>query len=200
VISSAVGGWMAVYAAVENLHGDPPPFFIWATVLAVFIAHLNLTLQASLPRAFGWLRWSTIVAVAATGVLVGSQINARHQTPTWDMVYRLTAAMGICAGCGTLAIAIIARMTRKTEHVMIAPADLHEIQLQCPGCQAKQTLPLGDSKCSECGLRFQIKVDEPRCETCGYLLYRLKSDRCPECGTPIAAKSPTAPAVTTLPE
>jgi predicted amidophosphoribosyltransferase len=30
-----------------------------------------------------------------------------------------------------------------------------------------------------------IKVDEPHCETCGYLLYRLKSDRCPECGTPV---------------
>jgi len=43
------------------------------------------------------------------------------------------------------------------------------------------------TSCIECGLRFSIKMDEPRCETCGYLLYRPKSDRCPECGTPIGA-------------
>ena len=32
---------------------------------------------------------------------------------------------------------------------------------------------------------FRIEIEEAACATCGYPLYKLTSDRCPECGTPI---------------
>ena len=42
----------------------------------------------------------------------------------------------------------------------------------------------GPARCAECGLHITISVEEPRC-TCGYLLYHLESDQCPECGRTI---------------
>ena len=42
----------------------------------------------------------------------------------------------------------------------------------------------GHAKCGSCGLRIRITVEEPRC-SCGYLLYRLEGDTCPECGREI---------------
>jgi DNA-directed RNA polymerase subunit RPC12/RpoP len=41
---------------------------------------------------------------------------------------------------------------------------------------------VGDSKCGNCGLKFRIEIEEPRCARCGYLLWQLTERRCPECG------------------
>jgi hypothetical protein len=40
---------------------------------------------------------------------------------------------------------------------------------------------MGNVRCSKCGGGLFVDVEEPRCE-CGYLLYRLQSPTCPECG------------------
>ena len=56
----------------------------------------------------------------------------------------------------------------------------------CPCCGLDQTVPLGTSSCSACGLRIHLRIEEPRCPDCDYLLYRLTSGRCPECGTVVA--------------
>jgi drug/metabolite transporter (DMT)-like permease len=186
--ASVLGCGILCNSAIRDLDISTDFTFICSAVIAAFVAHLNLSLRAPLPPGLRWLRWITVAAIAVTGVLIIYIVgfdSFNHNRYDNDLDSRLIAAGAICAGCGTLAMLIITRMNRKAEHVMVAPADLHEIQLQCPACQTKQTLPLGDGKCSECGLRFLIKIDEPRCETCGYLLYRLKSDRCPECGTPV---------------
>ena len=41
-----------------------------------------------------------------------------------------------------------------------------------------------------CGLKFHIRLEEPRCPKCDYLLFMLQSDRCPECGTPVRGGAP----------
>jgi primosomal protein N' len=42
----------------------------------------------------------------------------------------------------------------------------------------------GLAHCRDCGTALLIEVEEPRCE-CGYLLYRLEGETCPECGREI---------------
>jgi hypothetical protein len=60
-----------------------------------------------------------------------------------------------------------------------------QITVICPRCRKKHTLPLGQTACPTCELRIHTRIEEPRCPNCGYLLYGLKSDRCPECGTQV---------------
>ncbi|MFG0251941.1 MAG: hypothetical protein ACF8NJ_03610, partial [Phycisphaerales bacterium JB038] len=48
-------------------------------------------------------------------------------------------------------------------------------------CAVAHMANMGTSHCQSCGLRIYLEVEEPRC-ACGYLLYQLQGDRCPECG------------------
>jgi hypothetical protein len=57
-----------------------------------------------------------------------------------------------------------------------------ELTATCPRCLTSQTLPNGDSACHVCQLKFTLKVEEPTCPACGYLLFKLTSPICPECG------------------
>ncbi|MCH7606667.1 MAG: glycine--tRNA ligase [Chloroflexi bacterium] len=98
-----------------------------------------------------------------------------------DIVGRVAAAGGIVAGCGTLALGVLARMNRKVEFEPFSP-ELSEITVVCPRCRKKQPIRIGDSACAACELRISIRIEEPRCPQCDYLLYGLTSDRCPECG------------------
>ena len=146
------------------------------------VAHATLVMLAPLTFGQRWLRLLTILAVFVTAALV-DWIVYLDEAP--EMLQRLASAAGICAACGTLAIAILARVNRKLT-VHATPKELREIKLECPQCGKRQTIAVGtDAACSGCGLKIAVRVEEPRCAHCDYLLYGISSDRCPECGTPI---------------
>jgi uncharacterized paraquat-inducible protein A len=66
-----------------------------------------------------------------------------------------------------------------------------ELTATCPRCLTSQTLPNGDSACRVCQLKFSLKVEEPTCPDCGYLLFKLTSPVCPECGKALAVGQAT---------
>lgn len=55
------------------------------------------------------------------------------------------------------------------------------LTFNCPKCAFEMTHPPGFARCGQCAFIMEIDVEEPRCE-CGYPLFQLVSDRCPECG------------------
>lgn len=59
------------------------------------------------------------------------------------------------------------------------------IELECPKCREMQEVSVGTQRCRNCRAWLTVDVEEPRCE-CGYLLYQLSGDYCPECGALIA--------------
>lgn len=67
-----------------------------------------------------------------------------------------------------------------------------ELTAICPRCLTSQTLPNGDSACHVCQLKFTLKVEEPACPACGYLLFKLTSPTCPECGQSLNTAVATA--------
>ena len=150
--------------------------------LAVVIAHANLAMLVPLHGGQRWVRIGTILAVIATSIFIDiDAIGGELQLD--DLIGRIAEACAIVAGCGSLALLVLARINRKPPPPVAA--EIKEMTIVCPNCQKKQSLAVGSSACAGCGLKIHIRVEEPRCRQCDYLLYGLASDRCPECGTPI---------------
>lgn len=99
-----------------------------------------------------------------------------------DLAARLMGVLLILGACGTVVTPILWRVQalRTAASRESVPIELR-MQIVCPRCKTRQELMTGRSKCTKCGLRIRITVEEPRC-ACGYLLYRLEGDTCPECG------------------
>lgn len=155
--------------------------------LAVVVAHANLCCFCTLAPGHRWVRAGTIVAAGLTaGLIVAMVIDDRFfgVRPGFHVLGRFSAAGGIMAGCGTLALLVLARLTRRVEYEPALP-ELTEITVVCPRCREKQLISLGDSACTTCRLRISVRIEDPRCPQCDYLLYGLTADRCPECGTVI---------------
>ena len=173
--------------------GSDLGFVVYCALLSLgaVVAHANLCLVAvKLTPGQQWVRSGTIAATGATALMTVWYI-AKDKFPTVvpidaDLVGRFIEAAGIIASCGTLALLVLARMNRKVD-VEPGSIDLAEVVLFCPRCRRKQSLSVGKSVCVSCGLRISIRVEEPRCANCDYLLRGLTSDRCPECGTPIGS-------------
>lgn len=189
--ASALAVAMAAVGILYSLSGDPTAFAV-ALVTACVVAHANVVVRCPLTSGQLWLRYVTVAAGMMTGALLAVIAGLDYRS-TWENDYpwrgtiellgRLASATGIVAGCGTLALAVLARLNRRIERPDTPVADFKQITLVCPLCKKKQSQPIGEGHCSTCGLIFRLGLDEPRCPTCGYSLLLLTSERCPECGT-----------------
>lgn len=54
----------------------------------------------------------------------------------------------------------------------------------CPHCAVPCAAPSGTSQCRSCGGVIHVRIEEPEC-TCGYVLFRMSSNQCPECGAAV---------------
>lgn len=103
-----------------------------------------------------------------------------------DTVVRLLGiTLVICAGSSiaTGALAIFGPRAGADEPGLLSESI--RVHLTCPRCeQPIDARSNRDTRCACCRLRVRVDVEEPRCG-CGYLLYQLDSDTCPECGKPI---------------
>ena len=145
-----------------------------------------------LPPASGaaWLRRLPLVSGLTTALLGLAALEAYvfGNGPDVSSPLLLPQTVPLVALLFVLAalslLSLLARLNRHLDRVPVL-SEVREMTIICPGCQKKQTVGVGDSACSTCGLKFHIRVEEPRCPNCDYVLFMLQSDRCPECGTPV---------------
>jgi hypothetical protein len=169
--------------------GSDLGFAIFAGLLALsaVVGYAIVVGFCTLRPTQSWFRTATIATAVATAALIELYIIQdrgliRSLEEFW--IGRWAAAFGIVTACGTLSLAVLERMNRRV-NVDPGSVSITEITVVCPRCRKKQSLPIGDAVCLACNLRISTRVEEPRCATCDYLLFKLTSDRCPECGTPI---------------
>lgn len=182
--------WVGVAAATAAsvmmvIHiwvGGPSEEEIFSLFVATscFVGFANAALLVPLSSGQGWLRTATLLAGAATAVFA-EMIVFELET---GFTERLTSAAAILTGCGSVALLVLARLNRSVDFESL-PDEFVNIIVQCPRCRRKGAIDLGGATCSACGLRIEVRIEEPRCKGCGYLLYKLVSDRCPECGRTI---------------
>lgn len=196
VAALAVGCVGLVVGIWLNRGGDPTPLFVIASV-GVAVAHANLMLLVPLRAGQNWLRAGTIVAAALTIVLADALALMKIDQDV--MLARVTAAVGIVAVCGTLAMLVLARINRghaappQEAGNVVAPG---ELVFPCPVCNKPHTARHGASSCAGCGLMFNVFIQVPRCAACGYVLLHNPGKACPECGSaggPAPIATPAAP-------
>ncbi len=154
----------------------------------------GLLTHARLPGALIAIRYATHACVwAVAGLLLYAtlELQAVLYLGSTHTLFRLGGAL-----CVTGLFGIIATVVLHKQYAIRSPtpAPLAEqrITLTCPGCGRSQTVGIGQSTCPACRLQFRIEVEAPTCATCGYLLFQLASDVCPECGSAVAASTVAA--------
>ena len=156
VAAAAVGFGLAAYAIALDLH-EPSTLFICVVSVAAVVAHATVMLWCPIKPAQRWLAFGTVGFGMATGALIDL---ARIVQP-WqeESLGRAAGATAIIAGCGTLAVLVLARLRwRSAAARRSGKSTWTEIALECPRCGEKQTVPLGCSRCAQCGLQFEVRV------------------------------------------
>jgi len=190
-IAAAAAAWLVAEAGILQ-HTSSPLGRQMLTALASLAGVLGLANLALLVPLEGLQRLVRSGTIAAAAVCAGAiNLLVYFDTPWDEEIWRRAAAgSGIVAGCGSLALLVLARINRRVEYRPDEGAVLAtEVALVCPRCSKSQKIALGGAACKACGLRIEITIEEPRCPKCGYLLYMLQSPVCPECGTSIAAEA-----------
>ena len=183
VIASALA-WCICVRGIWTHTNEGMVLFTILVSIGCVVALTNLSLLATLTPGQRWVRVGTIIAGVITAICVDILAWDNWSSPD-EFLVRVGGAAGFVAACGSLALIILARMNRPMGGANREYREAKEIAVTCPGCRSKQTLPLGDSTCPTCHLRFNIRIDEPRCVQCDYLLFMLTGDKCPECGAAI---------------
>ena len=153
------------------------------TIIAIWCPHLGLLSLLRLDR--GVFRGVRTVTHVITGLLAVVVMIVFWTEEFEEWTGKMIAVLAMLGGCGTLItpiLGIVERSGRKDSAESIQRRVM--IDLTCPRCGFAQNMKAGSAKCTGCGLRISIDVEEPRC-TCGYLLFQLTGDACPECGKQI---------------
>lgn len=187
--------WLPVGARVEE------ELARWAGLASIWTIECLLPLAFLSPTAMP--RWAKAIAWASCGFLVylGVLGSAGLLAADWvehyvrrvfgeDLFFRTHGAGTIFAFSGLIVVGILQRLRARhePERGQTVPwrFDMH---LACPRCGLEQSMPVTGTgegaRCGRCRLRIRIDVDEPRC-ACGYVLYKIAGDRCPECGREVA--------------
>lgn len=122
-----------------------------------------------------------------TGALTGTIVSVAFITDGFgvfdEFMFRVLAIVAIVTAGSTIAagaLAFFAPMPGEDEQGSIAASI--PIEIACPRCKTSINAQSNkESRCPTCRLQVRIEVKEPRC-VCGYLLYKLNTDTCPECG------------------
>ncbi len=90
-------------------------------------------------------------------------VDVQSLTRPWqgEMLGRLAGAAAIIAGCGTLALLVLARINRRMVQPGLCAGEVREIVFFCPLCGTRQTIAVGGGRCATCGLGIHVRLAEP---------------------------------------
>ncbi|MHC5022756.1 MAG: hypothetical protein ACYTGG_02430 [Planctomycetota bacterium] len=138
-------------------------------------------------------RWGVIGLAWFFGAMVlllawlGEEIDRAMPNIVMGVLFSLTWILGGLSLLGPLALrSMIASQEKRFAKEARAMSGSIRVALSCPRCELAMDVPAGLARCRACGFTMTIEFEEPRCE-CGYLLYRLVGETCPECGRAVPA-------------
>jgi hypothetical protein len=159
-----------------------------ATTVAVVLTHAgNLARLQTKMALLTWARWGVVgVTLMAGCVLIVAfwSTFADMSSGPPDTLFAIFQVLFLLAVLGTLIVPIAIRYVAKRDAARAESLNRRKIMMTCPRCATEQELSSGPCWCKSCNFTMIIEIQEPRCE-CGYLLFKLEGDFCPECGRKI---------------
>ncbi len=143
----------------------------------------SLNILRGLTSAGVWIITLFAVSIAAAEEYMQELIDST--AIDGFLLLGVLALVALCGGLGTVLVPILSLNTSRSQHKSEWLRRDIVMQLNCPRCQHEQKLGQGYSRCSNCRATIFIEFEEPRC-ACGYLLFELQGNTCPECGREIA--------------
>jgi hypothetical protein len=155
VAAAAAAFSIATYAILLDIR-QTSSLFVCLVSVAIVVAHANAMVRVPLASKQRWLLWATLGAAFTTAgfVDVGSITRPWQQ----EMLGRLGGAAAIMAGCGTLALLVLARVNRRVEPPEFSSAAVREVTLICPRCNRKQSIAVESGRCAVCGLGIAVRL------------------------------------------
>lgn len=195
-VLGAIAAWGMGCWGIWNELNDPPMWFLQALFVGITIGICNILNTLELQGFQRYVALGTMAMVLASFAFATylniTTIGFKGADFEQDFAARLLAASSIISVCGLLAIVIFLAANRRALVTHSgAIKEIKNIRITCPRCASKCDASVGTSRCNGCGLLFILQLAEPRCIKCEYNLLDLKSDRCPECGTPVVESMPT---------
>lgn len=175
----------------RHLRGDTEEHFFKlgsiALVTGFLFTHRLLIAPIRMHVSWGIVckRAALISSAVSASIIIFGVLNEGFFS--WDdaVVRLLGVGLVFAAGAsiGTGAIAIFGPKPGDDEPGLLDESI--DVTLTCPRCAKSLSLRSNrDQRCDGCRLKLHVRVEEPRC-ACGYLLYQLDADTCPECGRTI---------------
>ncbi len=139
-----------------------PDILVVVTSVGIAVGHANLTILVPLRGGQNWLRYVTICTVAITALCLDIDILfSLSDGPGISIIARLALAAGILASCGTLGLVLLTCLNRIMGHHRADAGPADKINIVCPQCGKRQTIPLNDASCARCQLRIQVRIEQP---------------------------------------
>ncbi len=169
-VGAAIGGLLlSEYAIFQST--APRWVSDWLTVIgsiSVVVIHALLCYASRSAPPKLTIRLVAIVSTIVTALLADMNVLLRLEGDLF--VVRLTVAAAIVASTSTIATAFIIQRNWKQSRQETATsggspatglemaAEFKTLNVECPQCRQLSSIPVGDSTCPSCGLRFRIEV------------------------------------------
>ncbi len=162
--------------------------FIWKMMILLVTWAMSLPWMAMLAicRFRNWFNRIRLLSILSVFVTAAMITLGMIFEPNEDVYFRALGAVAILTALGTITVPILAKVVG-IDKVAGVESTAMELEITCPRCRLHQVVQTGHSRCAGCKLRFEIKIEEPRCPRCDYLLHKLTEPVCPECGLELGA-------------
>ncbi|MBL9148992.1 MAG: zinc ribbon domain-containing protein [Phycisphaerae bacterium] len=176
--------WCIYLWPARGAYGPAHVYVRLAVLLGAAGYAIGIANVAFVPRLAGFgvlAQWAVAGSAACAAITLALMTEVDEDA--WTMPFVASLIMLLASG---LAVAALVRWAAVPEFSTGSEA-LREVTIICPRCRRSHAHPLGASACPTCGLRFELKVEEPRCAGCGQLFAGAATERCPECGLAVTA-------------
>ncbi|MCH8824929.1 MAG: hypothetical protein IH984_15640 [Planctomycetes bacterium] len=162
-------------------------FTITSFALSIALAHSGIfSIVSTHTRLLFFTKLATMVCVWLCGTVI--IVMFWYEDLFWSMggifwtILYIASFSTLASIVGTIIVPIAMVSHANKEYIVNESISSRvKILLECPKCAKRQELSSGNVRCSDCKASIFIEIEEPRCE-CGYLLYQLQGNNCPECG------------------